>query len=183
MSDELVCKLAEALREEAEGAVLELRSVLDVMRAELDEVYDDAEGVSLVAHSREEISRLLPELSAVRTEQDEVVDSVVAAREEAFRFSTKLAEASRAHSTDSNISGETSCVKLQAMRGEVSMLKEWSKEARAELAWLWMELETSQADLECLYVASSHGGDALSLGSVSASTRALVIAEYLRSDV
>ncbi|KAL5973227.1 hypothetical protein ACLOJK_037254 [Asimina triloba] len=38
---------AEALREEAEMAILELRSVLDATRAKLDEARDDAEGVSL----------------------------------------------------------------------------------------------------------------------------------------
>ncbi|KAL5975621.1 hypothetical protein ACLOJK_019946 [Asimina triloba] len=44
-----------------------------------------------------------------------------------------------------------------------------------------MKLKASRA--EHLQVASPKGGDALSLGSISANTRALIMEEYLRSDV
>ncbi|KAL5986333.1 hypothetical protein ACLOJK_014666 [Asimina triloba] len=43
------------------------------------------------------------------------------------------------------------------------------------------ELETLQA--ECLQMASTHGGDALSSGSISTSTHAPVVTEYLRSNI
>ncbi|KAL6001327.1 hypothetical protein ACLOJK_007061 [Asimina triloba] len=215
----------EALREQAEGVILERHVVLDVMRVELDEARNNTEGVSLtkdlakatteagdlrlqkfsaeaslrrlfdqVAHAQEELSRLLSELSAVRAEWDETIDNVAAAREEAFRFSAELValrsevEALHARGANLDISRETSHVGLEAERvvvlgsREAKLLVE-CEVARAKVARLRTELETSQADLECFKVASSHGGDTLSLGSIFASARAAVIAEYLRSDV
>ncbi|KAL5994326.1 hypothetical protein ACLOJK_024375 [Asimina triloba] len=205
--------LAEALQEHVEGAVSELLSVSSVTRAEQDEVYDEVEGISFAkqnlerslaeatteagdlclqkfsvdasihhlsnkaAHTWEETSRLLSKLNIVKVKWDEAVKSATAAGEEASWFSTELiafrseAEALRALSVDLDVNGEMSHAELEAVRGE------------AEVAQLRAELETSQADLERLQVASSQGGDALSLGSISTSSRASVIAEYLRIDV
>ncbi|KAL5985043.1 hypothetical protein ACLOJK_038880 [Asimina triloba] len=100
---------AEALREQAEGVVSKLRLVLDVMRAELDEAQRAlAEATTetsdlhlqnfsvkasircLFNQAREETCRLLFYLGVVRAELDEVVDSVVATREEALWFSTEF---------------------------------------------------------------------------------------------
>ncbi|KAL6002675.1 hypothetical protein ACLOJK_022894 [Asimina triloba] len=169
------------------GAVSELRSVLDITRAELDKAHDDAEGVSLAKQDleralgkarmeAEETSKLLSKLNIVRAERDEVVDSVAAARE-AFRFSTKLvalrseAKALHARGTDPDINRESYRVELEVVRGEVSVFHErvpllGSREAelhvefeaaRAEAAQLRTEIETSRADLECLQAASSQG--------------------------
>ncbi|KAL5980429.1 hypothetical protein ACLOJK_028337 [Asimina triloba] len=203
----------EALQEQAEGAVLEILSVLDVTRAEQDEACNDAEGVSLAKqdleraladveasirglsdqHAREETSRLLFELSAVKVERDKVIDSAKAAKEEASQFSTELvtfrfeAEALRARGVDLDVNGERSRAELKAVRGEVSMLQEEvellaeSEVARTEVAQLRAELKASRADVERLQVALSQGGDALFLGSISANSRAPVIAEYLQA--
>ncbi|KAL6002636.1 hypothetical protein ACLOJK_022855 [Asimina triloba] len=50
---------AEALREQIEGAVLELRSVLDVTRAEQNEAHDSTEGVYL---AKQDLKRALAEV-------------------------------------------------------------------------------------------------------------------------
>ncbi|KAL5986934.1 hypothetical protein ACLOJK_015269 [Asimina triloba] len=168
-----------------EGAVSELRSVLNVTRAEFDEARDNAEGVSLAQPQRRLaiciyrssvprlpsnvfLTKLLSELGIMRDEQDEVIDSVAASREEVFRFSTELvalkSEAKDLHALGSNldISGEMSHANLEAVRGEMSVLQERfivlalreaellveSEVIRAEATWLLTELETSRVDLE-----------------------------------
>ncbi|KAL5979578.1 hypothetical protein ACLOJK_019484 [Asimina triloba] len=178
----------EALQEEAEGAILELRSVLDTTRAKLDEACDDAKGVSFanvkasllclsdqVEHAWKEMSRLSSELGAVRAERDEAIGSAGATKEEALRFSTQLvtlrfkAEALRVGSADPDIDEESSHAELEAMRGEVVILGSRelellaeSEAAQTEVARLRAELETLWADLEHLQAASSRGGASFS---------------------
>ncbi|KAL5977704.1 hypothetical protein ACLOJK_039232 [Asimina triloba] len=171
----------EALWEEAEGAVLELRSVLDATRAELDEAHDDAEGVSLandlrlqkfsvkaslrrlsdqVKHPREKAFRLLFELNVVRAERDEAIGRATATKEELIAFGSKI-EALHARDTNHDTN--------EAVREEALMLQEWvvilssrdskllveSETVWAEVARLWTELNMSRVDLEHFQAASS----------------------------
>ncbi|KAL6009536.1 hypothetical protein ACLOJK_022766, partial [Asimina triloba] len=70
------------------------------------------------------MSRLLSKLCTMKAERDEVVDNVIATKEEAFQFLTKLvalrskAEVLRARGTDLNVNEKTSCAELEAMMGE-----------------------------------------------------------------
>ncbi|KAL5985462.1 hypothetical protein ACLOJK_027446 [Asimina triloba] len=210
----------EALREGAEKAVLELHSILDTMRAELVEVRDNAEGVSLAKqdleqalavittevgdlylhkfgteasllrlsnqaeHAREEAFRLLSELDVVQAKQDEVVGEASSAEEKVLRSSTELIalrskiEALRAY-------GGSSCTReVSILQKRVIVLSSRESELlaefeiiRAKVAWLRMELEMLRAKL--LQEVSTQGGNALSSGSIPASTHVLVIAEYL----
>ncbi|KAL5980807.1 hypothetical protein ACLOJK_028718 [Asimina triloba] len=139
--------------------------------------------------AREEASRLSSKLDVVWAEQVEVVDRAAAAEEElvAFRFEI---EALSGRGVDPETSEESSRIGFEVTRGEVSALQEQvtvlsSREsellAGSETARVETELEESW--VERLQVVSPQGGDALSLGSISANTRALVIAEYLRSDI
>ncbi|KAL5978857.1 hypothetical protein ACLOJK_018752 [Asimina triloba] len=85
---------AEALREEAERAILELRSILDATRAELDEARDDVEGVSL---AKQDLKRALVEalteagdLRLAEASLRQLSNQVDHAREEASRLSSEL---------------------------------------------------------------------------------------------
>ncbi|KAL6002938.1 hypothetical protein ACLOJK_023160 [Asimina triloba] len=186
-SEETLAKAHDMVRERlkierercrVEGAILELRSVLEATRAELDERRNDIEGIFLAkqdleralakattkvddlclqklsaeaGHSREEVSRLSFELSAVRAK-------AATAREEALQFLTELVtlrsevEALHACSVDPDISGESSCTELEVVRGEVSVPKKRESElldesevAQAKAMTLQSKLETSQA--------------------------------------
>ncbi|KAL6004518.1 hypothetical protein ACLOJK_005071 [Asimina triloba] len=107
---------------------------------------------------------------------------------EVVAFRSKI-KALRACNTNLNASKESS------RTGEVSTLPERvdvpssrelellaeSETMRAKVARLQTELETLQ--VKHLQSMSTQGGDTLSSGSIFASTRALVITEYLESDV
>ncbi|KAL6009298.1 hypothetical protein ACLOJK_022526 [Asimina triloba] len=176
---------AEALREEAEKAILELHSILDATRVELDEARDDTEGISLAKqdlewalakHAQEEASRLSSELDVVRAGRDEVVGRVVTAKEEVLQSLTELVtfryeiKVLHARGADPNIDKESSSTGFEATRGEVSALQERvtilslreselfaeSETVRAEVTPLRMELEASR--VECLQVPSPQGG-------------------------
>ncbi|KAL5986345.1 hypothetical protein ACLOJK_014678 [Asimina triloba] len=81
-------------------------------------------------------------------------------------------EALRVRGADSDVGEESSRTRELLTKSEI---------IRVDVARLWTELETLRA--ECLQVASTHGGDALSSGLISASTHAPVIIEYLRSNI
>ncbi|KAL6006495.1 hypothetical protein ACLOJK_037449 [Asimina triloba] len=164
---------AEALQEEAKKAFLELRLVLDATRAELDEA----------------LAKLSSEFAAMRAERDEVISRVMTAREEVLWFSTELfalrseVEILLVRDADPGTDKESSRAKHEAARGEVLALQERvvilsSKESellveseivQAEVARLRSELKTSRA--KGLQAVSPLGGNALSLGSISANTQ------------
>ncbi|KAL5991325.1 hypothetical protein ACLOJK_012232 [Asimina triloba] len=135
-------------------------------------------------HAREEASRLSSKLDAVRTERDEAVGRAAATREEVLQFSTELValrsevEALHVCGTDPGTNEESSRAELEAVRKE--LLAEY-KTMRVEVARLQTKLETSRA--ERLQAVSPQGGDALTLGSISSSTCASVIAEYFQRNV
>ncbi|KAL6002935.1 hypothetical protein ACLOJK_023157 [Asimina triloba] len=121
---------AEALRDHVKEVTVELLSLLDTMKAKQDEARDNIEGVVLAkqgleraseetTRSQGETSRLLSELSIVRAERDEVINSAEAAREEASEV-----EAFRARGADPDVNDEKSRDELEAVRGEMSMLQE-----------------------------------------------------------
>ncbi|KAL5980088.1 hypothetical protein ACLOJK_036555 [Asimina triloba] len=88
----------EALRDQAEGAVSEIRSVLDVTRAELDEASDDTEGISL---AKQDYERVLAEAMtkagdlclqkfSAEVSLQHLSNQVVHAQEEMSRLLSKL---------------------------------------------------------------------------------------------
>ncbi|KAL5978016.1 hypothetical protein ACLOJK_037039 [Asimina triloba] len=91
-------KRAEALREEAEGAVSELCSVLDATRVELDEARNDIKGVSLakqdlkqaLAEATTQASDLHLQKFNVEASFRRLSNQVGHAREEMFRLSSQL---------------------------------------------------------------------------------------------
>ncbi|KAL5989124.1 hypothetical protein ACLOJK_027226 [Asimina triloba] len=141
----------EALREEAEGAILEFCSVFNATRAELDKARDDPEGISL---AKQDLERALASLLHLSNQAENV-------REEASRLSSEIeAICSRGVNPDTN--EESSHAGHEAIREEVSVLPEQvtvlssrkselldeSEIVRANVARLQTELETSRADLD-----------------------------------
>ncbi|KAL5983811.1 hypothetical protein ACLOJK_017903 [Asimina triloba] len=126
---------AKDLREQAEGAVSEFRSVLNVTRAELDEAHDDAEGVPL---AKQDLERTLVEAT---TEASDLCLSEV--------------EALSAYRADPNINGETSRVELETMTGQVLVLQEWVAVLSSREAKLLAESEAARAKVELTKVTMS----------------------------
>ncbi|KAL6013421.1 hypothetical protein ACLOJK_003919 [Asimina triloba] len=102
------------------------------------------------------MSRLLPKPCAIRAKRDKTVDSATTAKEEALRFSTDFV-ALRSEAEALCARNKASCAELKAVRGEVTILGSReakflaeSKAIRVQVAWVWMKLEMSRADLGCL---------------------------------